>query len=443
MLPNSTTRRDFLKLAAAGAAWLMFSGCAQPTKAPTATTPTPKPTKPVRELKLAYVAFRTGPGAGFGEPGHNGIDLLVEKVNAAGGIAGAKIKVVHEDEGKPAEVVEKFKRLCLEEKVDVIMGLCSTANSLAAAPVAEENSTLFLSCQARVYYVTWKDPENPKKGVMDWVFKTNNSVASHAIQAAYIAAKLLPDVKVVAQIHPDYAWGYDNYEIFTAALKKLKPDVEILEPLYPKLFTPDYSPYISELVSEKPDYIFSSLWGTDATRFIDQILPYGLLKGAGGNTYLCGYWDFYIAIGRDLPVFGHPQQGIQGHWAELDELSPEYIQYIKDFKQKYGKWPQAGAIDCVSAFFTWKAAVEKAYEEKGEFPTNDDIRDAMENLGKIKTFYGEGIMRKEDHRVLWPIYTGLTAKHDWLPYKTDPKIFLDYTQTEPPALMDAVEWIKT
>ncbi len=441
------SRRDFLKLVGAGIATTVM-GCAQqqapatPKATPTTTTPKATP-KPAKELKLAYVAYRTGPAAAFGEPGHQGIDLLVDWVNASGGIAGAKVKVIHEDEGKPAEVVEKFKRLSLDEKVDVIMGLTSTANSMAAAPVAEENSTLFLSCQARIPYVTWKDPKDPSKGRMDWVFKTNNSAVSHAVQAAYLLAEFFPDAKVVAQVHPDYAWGYDNYEIFTAAIKKLKPDVEVLDPLYPKLFTPDYTPYITDLVDAKPDYIFTSLWGTDATRFIDQLIPYQLLKGAGGNAYLCGYWDFYIALGRDLPLYGHPQQGIQGHWAELDEISPEYERYIKEFKQRYDRWPQAGAVDAVSAFYTWKAAIEKAYEEKGEFPTNDEIRDAMENLGQVKTFYGTGIMRKEDHRVLWPINTGLTAKHEWLPYTVRPKIYLEPSKQEPPALTKGTDWIAT
>jgi len=439
MDPYKPTRRDFLKIVGTGAA-LALLGCTQPPKTPTTTPTTPKVTK---EFKLGYVAYRTGPASAFGEPGHQGIDLLVEKINAAGGIAGAKVKVIHEEEGSTSETVEKFKKLIFEDKVDVIMGLCSTANSIAAAPVADENSILLLQCQARIPYVTWKDPEDPSKGVMDWVFKANNSTLSNAVQAAYMAAKFCPDAKVIAQIHPDYAWGYDNSEWFTAAVKKLMPDVEILDPLYPKLFAPDYTPYITELVNAKPDYIFTSFWGTDMTRFTDQLIPYKVLKGAGGNAYLCAYWDFYTSIKRDLPVYGHPHQISEGYWAGLDQLSEEYVSYINDFKSRYGNVPTAGAVDCVAAFSVWVAAIEKAYAEKGEFPTNDDIRDAMENLGTIKTMFGECTMRKEDHRVLWPISPGLTAKHEWLPYTLDPIIYLDPSEHEPPALTKPLDWIAT
>mgnify|MGYP000666255851 CR=1 FL=1 len=69
------TRRDFLKLLGAGAAWALL-GCAQPQKpaaTPTPTpTPTPKPTPtPPKELKIGIISFRAGPAAAFGVPAHN------------------------------------------------------------------------------------------------------------------------------------------------------------------------------------------------------------------------------------------------------------------------------------------------------------------------------------------------------------------------------------
>ncbi len=436
------TRREFLKLAAAGAAWVMLSGCAQPPKPEVTPTPaktTPKPAP--RELKIGYIAFRSGPAAAFGEPAHRTMDYLVEQVNAAGGIAGAKVRVIHEDQGKIADTLEKAKRLCLQDKVDMISGIPGTPYTLAVAQVAEENSTLFLINQARPSYGTWKDPEDPAKGVMDWVFKVTNTSTSHAVQAAYVCKELFPDAKKIAQIHPDYAYGYDNYEIFTAAMKKLVPDAELLDPLYPKLFTQDFTPYITELVNMKPDFIFTSLWGTDITRFIDQLLPYGLLKGAGGETILCAYWDFYPAIGRDIPVFGHPQIMNQGSLSIA-----EFRKIVLDVKQKYNVYEWGATADAVASFYTFKAAVEKAYAEKGEFPTKDDIRDAMENLEKVPTPFGEGIMRKEDHRVLWEVRPGIVAKDTkgWgVPYIHDPELVLEPEKHEPPALVKPIDWIKS
>ena len=443
---SKTTRRDFLKLVGAGAAWVMLGGCAQPTQPKTTTTPTPTP-KVTKEIKVGIISFRAGPAAVFGEPAHNTADYLAETFNAAGGIAGAKIKVIHVDQGlSPSDTVEKAKKLCLQDMVDVITGIPGTNHSLAVAPVCDENNTFFLQCQARAEYCTWKDPEDPAKGVFDWVFQTANSSASHAIQSAYMVKELFPEVETIAQVHQDYAYGYDNYNYFTAAVKKLLPDVELLDPLYPKLFAPDYTPYITELVNMKPDYIFTSLWGTDFTRFVDQLIPYNLLKGAGGNTILDGYWDFYPAIKREIPLYGHPQHMNQG---SIDY--PEYRKIIDWHYEKYG-WAEIGAIaDIISSFYTLKAAIEKAYEEKGEFPNRDEIRDAMEKLDKIPTPYGEGVMRGKDHRVLWPVECGICVKDtkgyfkSKLAYIYDPekKLVLPPEKHEPPAFMKGTDWIAT
>src|SRR2546430_14002959 len=75
-----------------------------------------------------------------------------------------------------------------------------------------------------------------------------------------------PDVKTVAGLNQGYAWGRDSWEIFIRALRKLKPDVQVVETLWPKLFQGDLSAEISKLLTAKPDVVFHSLWGTEIGR---------------------------------------------------------------------------------------------------------------------------------------------------------------------------------
>lgn len=343
-LVERLTRREFLKLVGAGTAWVMLGGCVQPPSVtPSPTTPQPQVTK---ELKIGVISYRTGPLAMFGEPFHHASDYIADSLNAAGGVGGFKIKILHEDQGSTAsETVEKAKKLILEDKVDVITGIPATGHSLGVAPVCDSNNVLYLQVQARPEYGTWRDIDNPSKGIFDWVFQLGNSTTSHALQYVYIVKDLYPEVKTIAQIHPDYAYGYDIYNIFTSALKKLKPGLEFFDPLYPKLFTPDYTPYINELVKMKPDLIYVGLWGTDFTRFVDQLLPYGLLKGAGGKTILAGFWDYYPSIGREIPVYGHPQASNQGLFDY-----PGYKEVIKTIVWHYKTygWFQTGGVGCAS-----------------------------------------------------------------------------------------------
>ena len=123
-------RRDFLKLMGAGA---VAGGLAinSPIRKAIAAT------APKEPFKLAIVAFTTGPAATYGLPGHEMLDLLVPLWNSRGGILDRRIELSKYDEGAVATVVETFKKLTKQDKVDAIVGCASSASALAAAPIAE------------------------------------------------------------------------------------------------------------------------------------------------------------------------------------------------------------------------------------------------------------------------------------------------------------------
>ena len=56
-----------------------------------------------------------------------------------------------------------------------------------------------------------------------------------------------PDVKTIAAINDDYAFGRDSWEMYSHAIKKLKPDVQFTEVLWPKAFIGEYSAEIAKL----------------------------------------------------------------------------------------------------------------------------------------------------------------------------------------------------
>src|SRR5882724_13276692 len=87
----------------------IFAGTAQ--AAPPAGAPA--------ELKIAVVAFLSGPASGpFGIPSRNAADVWIEKINHEGGIGGVKVVPVFTDEAGAADkVVTEFRRLALDEKV--------------------------------------------------------------------------------------------------------------------------------------------------------------------------------------------------------------------------------------------------------------------------------------------------------------------------------------
>ena len=51
------------------------------------------------ELKIGMTTFLSGPAAVFGVPGKAAAEIIIDDINAAGGIAGVKIRPIFIDEG--------------------------------------------------------------------------------------------------------------------------------------------------------------------------------------------------------------------------------------------------------------------------------------------------------------------------------------------------------
>src|SRR5213083_3595616 len=101
-----------------------------------------------RPLKIGIIAPKSGIVGTIGECGLRGTQFAVDRINAAGGIAGRKVELVIEEETNPKDSVERFRKLALQTKAEVITGGISTAVGLAVGPVSEELKALWLAWDA-------------------------------------------------------------------------------------------------------------------------------------------------------------------------------------------------------------------------------------------------------------------------------------------------------
>jgi branched-chain amino acid transport system substrate-binding protein len=89
-------------------------------------------------VKLGFFMSITGRDASFGEVSLRGARLAVDELNAAGGVLGRPVELVVEDNRSIAgESATAAKKLIARDRVAVLIGECSSARTLEAAPIAQ------------------------------------------------------------------------------------------------------------------------------------------------------------------------------------------------------------------------------------------------------------------------------------------------------------------
>ncbi|MBA4789602.1 MAG: ABC transporter substrate-binding protein [Rhizobiales bacterium] len=121
-------------------------------------------TTAIADVKIGAVVSETGPASSLGDPEAKTIRMMVDELNAKGGIKGEKIKLVlYDDGGDPSKAKTFATRLVEDDEVAAMVGGTTTGTSLAILAVAEESKVPFISLAGAIEII---DPVKP------FVFKT-------------------------------------------------------------------------------------------------------------------------------------------------------------------------------------------------------------------------------------------------------------------------------
>jgi branched-chain amino acid transport system substrate-binding protein len=423
-----TSRRQFLKgvgAAAIGGGVLGAPGILR------AQTKRGVPSDPV---KIGVLAIRAGVAAPVGAAGQRGVEWWAERVNKGGGILGRKVELVLEEESSPKDTVERFRKLALQTKVEVISGGISTAVGLALGPVAEELQSIWLSWDATTQKGVEETMPKPK-----WSFRSvDNEV--EAVGGALLTAKYFKGIKTIAGINNDYSYGRDCWDAYQAVLKRYNPDVKPVLDLWPKLGVTDFTSHIAAIQQAKPDLLMTSFWSGDTTILLKQAAAVGLFKTMKGCFTTGG------GVHDSLKKVFTPEGLILGYnsmYFNYAGASPLLKQFVREYKAKYGEYPP---YECDHGYFTveaYKAAVEKAYQAAGQWPSKDQIVKALEGI-EVDSLSGKRGYR-DDHIQTCNFYQGITThKNDFDFVTIDPVEVLPTTRImKPSAGAKLYDWINT
>lgn len=411
-----------------------------PSEAPAASS---KPTGAPDSIKIGIVTFLSGAAAPpFGVPARNAADVLVNAINAGEapapyatpGIGGVPIKTVTIDEAGGADKqVAELRRLVLNEKVDLVIGYISSGDCGAVAPVVEELKalTVMFDCGTQKIF---------EEADHHYLFRTAGHQIIDNVGAARYVLKRLPNLKRIAGINQNYAWGQDSWNTFKASLEQLDPSVEVVAELFPELLKGEYSAEISSLLSKDEDVIHSSFWGGDLEALIVQGAPRGL---AEHGTLVLTTADTL------LPTLGDkvPEGVIVGARGPHGALAPKsaFNDWFRElYRSAYAVRPVYPSYHMAQAIFGVKAAYEKAIQDaNGAWPSTEQVIKAFEGLsfetpsGTISMALGKG------HQAVEPVAFGTTGPMD---SATGERTLVDVVEypvscVNPPEGVKSLDWI--
>jgi branched-chain amino acid transport system substrate-binding protein len=299
-------------------------------------------------IKIGFPMPLSGPAAVYGVPVTKGAEMAIADINAKGGVLGRKLELLSRDSKANAdEAVRLARELIIKDNADFLSGTLTSAEAPAVSTIAKENKVVFVAPVAKTNRLT--APEN----LHPYVFRLASNTTIEGRTAAAMMAKW-QDVKKVATIAPDYAYGRDAVGSFVEYLKKLRPDIEIVDQQWPKLGEADFTSFITAQMGKKPDAVFCDVFGGDFVTFAKEAGPLGYFKGIqnrlidGGEV---GTVDEAQALGADYPYGILSDAYDPVIWGEGEP--PEHKAYVEKLKKamnnQYGSgWAIMGYMAIVA-----------------------------------------------------------------------------------------------
>ena len=270
------SRRGAMKTLAAGAA----GAASMPLWARYAQAQSSEP------IRIGFQKHATGIGAAYGRWYERTSQAAVKMINDSGGINGRMVELVTEDDGtdpgRGAEVVEKF---ATQHNCDVAFGTLFSHVVIGSAPRAGE---------LKIPYFVVSEGHHVASGMLNrytlqpGITDVKSQVAS---MAPYVAANL---GKKVTMVYPDFAFGHDHRDYFSAAIEAAGGKVAALIPIPPT--ETSFTKYFPQIPMDT-EVLYHVMVGPGVLTFVREL---GEFFGGSGPA-LFGFIDSLEAVDMASP----------------------------------------------------------------------------------------------------------------------------------------------
>jgi branched-chain amino acid transport system substrate-binding protein len=222
-------------------------------------------------VKVGVITSLTGRFAEFGEQHQAGIQAALEDVNAAGGVNGAPLEVVYEDDTSEVNVALTAAEALVNQNLPLVMGAYSSS---ITNPLAQ-----YFTRQQRPFLVFTSGDDAITRPGSDWVFRLNQPSYAYAdvlfgVFDALNEEKGDGHLQTIVTIH-----GNGAFEVSVAdAVDEIAAErgYTVLQRQDYDQSGADFRPILNRFKALNPDIVFMVSYAADSVALMRQIAEVGL-----------------------------------------------------------------------------------------------------------------------------------------------------------------------
>jgi branched-chain amino acid transport system substrate-binding protein len=297
-------------------------------------------------IKIGWIGSLTGDQAVWGTCESNTVKMLIEEVNASGGILGKQVEGIYYDtKGDAAEAVNATKRLASQDKVVAIIGPNASGQAIAISSVLEEYKVPDISTVGTNPKVTVNDDGSVKEFNFRVCFI---DPYQGAVAAGYAYDRLgLRNAAVLYDVASDYSQGFT--EFFEKTFIEKGGKIVAKEGF--KEGDVEFKPQLSKIKDANPDMILMPYYYKEVALSANQARELGI--------------DAVLIGGDGWPseqLMTMAADAIEGSYIvnHLDFNDPEVKPLQEKYTAKYNLPMELNGYMAHDAFLLLKAAIEDA-----------------------------------------------------------------------------------
>ena len=216
-------------------------------------------------IRIGLMAPLTGVAAAGGREIVDGFTMYWAEANNMAG--GRKVEILIEDDASnPDTALQKARRLVEQTKVDFLAGNLLANTGLAVSNYVKGNGVPYFIPVIAANDLT-------QRARIKNVIRVGGYAASQ-FSPPLADWALKQGYRRVAMIAQDYTFGHEQCGGFAQAFTE--GGGTVIGQFWHPLNTADYSPYLGQVASLKPDVVFAMETGADSTRLVQQYASFGL-----------------------------------------------------------------------------------------------------------------------------------------------------------------------